>query len=1623
MSKYLISHKTKWQFAQYKYNIKFRKEFEFTENDYILCGLIYELGEINEKGLKSIDFDRLGLLLGFATKSYKASEDIVFFQDQAEIQVFKAFLSELKEYHLVDFNENLITLTQWGNEGISSNKKYKFFEGVANLYKFLLFDYDEFEANHFPFFKIGLEPNISISKSLEKPYELGFMFSNEQSDNIEKLWFNVEHSIQNNIKIDFIEEKPKEKGIEVSKFLDCNLMIFEPTTINITHNNDVLEGLISELNKNKNIGKASYLKQESKWLYLLKKTDKLIDSNVILTYYKHINWQVLFEKYKERIYWIDNYIIRVLLNSEITSYQLAKYVSIHCPIEKIKEKITLFNDFGIWEVLSQRFDSQYILTNPDLKWSIPIIIQNLSKEPYALEKYIKINNKKINIEDWTDITSLVSDDFIKKNILLFPFNLSKLQSNRLELCKKLILQEPNLSWNFNYVYKNYGIDYLANNFKILNNVLFFRVVPFFESLLEEKLLSEIKKLSNLDLIVDSLKKNNYKINKQKVPVTLDYIDFYEKYMLIQWGEENFAGFEANSYLIWTDDIFRNYKHKITTNRGWHNASITASVETINTFRDINWDRQVLFSRKEIVNNIEFLRLYDVFENIEAIPLEIDFIIEHFISFFINNDKLSGLVIELLNKNITLNQLVSLSKETNILEINLEKWNWVNILKRSTKIAIEDNIYWINNLFQRLIRNSIIENIESFSSLINEKCSLHKIVYSSSLEIWNWDYISGNKINKKNWKNNLENLGWHLNWSAIVENHISVNSLSNISTLKRVADYIGHQNIEEQSKAWNVITKKAEVNFLWNSINSQIERTDSIHHKFKWSWDVISASPKIMKDRFNNDFLCKKEYCFDNTLLTQNEHLVELFKYNDIRYSNREQWRNETIKFLDSFKFIFDWDVLSGYSQITSDDRIIKKFKTKWDWIKIGENSKFFLDSKGKDDLYYLNLKKVKLYKKENDFLKGITSRNDTIYTYYFLNTYQDENLNWCYLSGSNGLKLSNKILIELAKKDWNFKLLSHRLDLDFNNNLFDKLVEERPLDIPQWDWEYFSGKQFITNNLIYFNKDAEWNWEKISRNNSDNLVFDEKLIRLLINKENIDWYSVSSKNNLHIDYTTLNLLFNESEKKLNWKNISNNKELDVEKFTLEKGEEKITLLEKYKDYWDWDTIVNRLPKILNKERISKYSHKISKSVLSKQLPLTLIQDFKNKLNWHIISSRQDVLANLDDTKLENYKYYLDWTYLSANYKNFTVEVLSKYTDFWDWIELSGNFLIKENKAVHKKVNSYLSKNPVLKLLKNLKHSNSRWAGKIYHYTHISNAIKIINEGKIKSRNTANQVNNIAGTVYMSRKDPHRFARFYFRPLTPNQFYNEDLGIQDMKNPYYYKWVDMDYPKCVLPVMFEIDCKELLKVNQEKIWASNGNMQTKKTKYDKLNNIINLMDFENIFCDSFKAEQDKQASQQELLILDELNLNSLNSLNIKIKCTNKFIINQIEKHCNSPLLDNLALNTDNFNQNNKSFLIEHNDEYLNIKANVDDCYFLITIKDEVSLLKIDEYFSHNYEKIGRKTFKFNDYVKIYNYNKFSYTLEFVDNQPIETKQSWYIIGDNILDEMEDEYLQKENKIFK
>ena len=109
-----------------------------------------------------------------------------------------------------------------------------------------------------------------------------------------------------------------------------------------------------------------------------------------------------------------------------------------------------------------------------------------------------------------------------------------------------------------------------------------------------------------------------------------------------------------------------------------------------------------------------------------------------------------------------------------------------------------------------------------------------------------------------------------------------------------------------------------------------------------------------------------------------------------------------------------------------------------------------------------------------------------------------------------------------------------------------------------------------------------------------------------------------------------------------------------------------------------------------------------------------------------------------------------------------------------------------------------------------KHSAVSWWPKFaYHYTDVTNAVSILDTGYLYSRSDATNLkvmkndNASRQVIDMTRLDVVSKVRFYFRPLTPTQYYNEGY-----KHPA-LRYDGDSYANVPVPVFLLFDLETLL----------------------------------------------------------------------------------------------------------------------------------------------------------------------------------------------------------------------
>jgi len=243
------------------------------------------------------------------------------------------------------------------------------------------------------------------------------------------------------------------------------------------------------------------------------------------------------------------------------------------------------------------------------------------------------------------------------------------------------------------------------------------------------------------------------------------------------------------------------------------------------------------------------------------------------------------------------------------------------------------------------------------------------------------------------------------------------------------------------------------------------------------------------------------------------------------------------------------------------------------------------------------------------------------------------------------------------------------------------------------------------------------------------------------------------------------------------------------------------------------------------------------------------------------------------------------------------------------------------------------------LLEGLSRQDSAWKGYIYHFTHVENAVSIIQSEKLQARNYCHNFSDSAGSTLIGRtlNDVKDFARFYFRPKTPTQWHNEALG----------KRRGNIYALCPVPVFFRFNLKGVLQTHGSQCAVSNGNLAAGSSHYGNSSSFVEqYFDFNYVYSTiQVGQETFMRASQQEFLVHQCLDFTELKSEDITIVCRNEqdrqtllCLIGQDSKYVSRIKTEKESVGDGVlFNYENPDIQIHNNNEFIDIKIGRYDQY--------------------------------------------------------------------------------------
>lgn len=1227
-----------------------------------------------------------------------------------------------------------------------------------------------------------------------------------------------------------------------------------------------------------------------------------------------------------------------------------------------KKDIETYIDLWNWRELAG---------NPKLDWNDNTIFElfrengdggiwSIISEKAPIENIKSVIEKYADYWNWTTLTERFDDEFIKKQIETFDWDFEELSYKEIELVTSLLsnLNLKDRGWDWNYLSKNLPDDFIEKH--IDNFTWDFYLITEIKSNILRNLLSKGSK-SNSEYTRILLSKSwNWKFISDKFDINFLYSQISSLAERADW--------------------------QTLLNRFFINKELTEKCLNDESFKKLL--KQHLPENFAVAHQKYHWtqNLIDFFENLNLIQWET----QKYINGFDTNEYVEWskpIFQKYYNRISTVSGFLNVSKH--ISDYNLINefpdfaWNWEGISQNITLISnstfiekaflgefsFSNNLFWNEILLQATFDISFWnKNLEAFfrATEIDKQIQFWKILTQKEIT----DFVS-------------ENMHFPWDWSFITEN----------SSEDTILDSFEDDGLLEKWD-WKIATRKIEKGTI-------LELLEDVSQYVDWKY--------LINDVFTieNELAIDKQFPRIAACLT----VVESEK-------RKEYWKDITCKFpfetlfpivestINLEIFEWDWDFISNHKLLPTDIRTLNQFREKINWTVLTEayaiKQKFNPDSWDNGKQWFSNVDRY-LKQFEDYWNWQVLSKNENInYNRLLLQKYKTENWDWDYLTEFGGFltkqrrdKENVNYLEQLVKQfpKIKFDILSKRKDIKIDSSLILSTKDKN------WDWQVLSENERteISNELILELRDKNWNWQALSKRK--NIEFSNEILLQLLDKD-WDWYYLSE--NVNLEFNT-EFIEKTKAKSWNWKLVSRHKSFSPS----------IEILTLTKDYdLDWQYISKHTSLNPNKEILAKFEskwhwHSITENPHINFEDINFLERFADKWNWRFICESGKLLLN--NQILNKFKTHLDWSLISSNTNvYFTKEIIQEFKQFWNWSNL------KENKRVEELLGSYvtdeLSKNATLTFIDKIEQQWSEWKGSIYHFSHIDNAVEIIKNRKIQSRNKADIRGDAAGNVVHLRGDAHDYARFYFRPHTPTQFYNEFLGKNtsdgyDNRDHGWVSWYEkarsLGFPKCPIPIFFRFSLKEVLFENKNECCISNGNMQTSSTQFGSIEKMINKFGFEDLYYTppQYATKEDynryRKYAQQEFLVKDELSFD--NFKDFEIVCPSEtdrnLLINLLGKEHRS-IFAKIVVNRSYYNYQNPRVKIEEEENELYISTNFDgDGYFVI---NGISHLTGIEILNGDVTKNTEDKIFFKSNISLGNVNQ-NIQLKFID----ESGRTWFV----------------------
>lgn len=908
---------------------------------------------------------------------------------------------------------------------------------------------------------------------------------------------------------------------------------------------------------------------------------------------------------------------------------------------------------------------------------------------------------------------------------------------------------------------------------------------------------------------------------------------------------------------------------------WSRLSESLSIEFIQSRLSLNWDFVILSSRlaKLIDSNPSLLEAYkDRWDwNVLSQTLSGSVIASHLTKY-----------LSLWRKDIVHDKVLSSISKELLVDKNLEFfWNWPLISKKAPLghifSAIKERADYLDwyaiswrlcnetyNGLEAIFENEMVSERLDWDVLNDnmQLSSILKCAYSSYAR-WDWSNIT-ERCETDFIIDNLSRYADLWDWDIILSQKFSADYIQSDENLRSIKNVLSLLDDSKKEKCWESVTRAFEPYELL-SLSEEKNPENGYFWDYSYIYDAID----------NPELFVERPHSYVNwTAFSGCNPVNQMFTYNSDEYAYRT-WKSVVRRKLKDEKFKWDFSELTKLESIQNQHALFYSIMPeKWDWDYISHYGLCLLPNKNGD----ANLRK---YRDRLNF-SLISLRTDINITDDMVSSYIDEEWDWNALSSNEKTALTFAFIFSHTEKEWDWIAISQNKSIKWDKNYLRKLCKiDRIASSISWNDVVRREELKFDDSLIKCISQFDFDWMLLTGNPS--YVPSIETIQKAKDCGRANWDSISSNPGLTLD------IAKHFKDDLNWSIVTSNESV----INIEDG----ATIEELKDYLDWQYLSEKMT--------------LSNDILLRYAPL---------FNWNVINKKYNY-SEFSEAVIDALESFIDWNKLSKASIEFSIEFIRKYRDRWNWNSLLENPAISiiDAESIRKVFKEEVNR---VRFVKNLEESDSHGYDslKIYHFTHLYNIIDILRSKKILSRDKAMELKRLkyssAGSVINLTSKAHPFARFYYRPKSLTQFYNECLGKDSSCGEEKYRLVGYDYngkkiwqkywksyydnaqalnlPKCPIPIFMEFDVSEVIEKMPELCYYSNGNLQRGSAQIFKVTDspsnlatqylYYNMTDASDLadsgpYSYDYYSEHIKRESQQEFLIKEEFDFSNIDSLRI------------------------------------------------------------------------------------------------------------------------------------------------